>query len=1101
MKAVKIGVISIIAMFLGFDLFAQNMDWHWAKQAGGSSDDYGSAIAVDNSGNSYVTGCFEGTAVFGSTTLNSSGNEDIFVAKMDSNGNWLWAKKAGGSSSDYGSAIAVDNSGNSYVAGRFQSTASFGSTTINSGSTSNFDIFVAKLDSNGNWLWAKKAGGSSSDSGRGIAVDNSGNCYVVGQFKSTASFGSTTLTSSGGIDIFVAKLDSDGNWLWAQKAGGTSSDYGSAIAVDNSGNSYVVGSFWTAASFGSTALISSGPSDFFVAKMDSDGNWLWAQKAGGTSYDACRGIAVDSSGNSYVTGGFNGSVSFGSTTINSGSTSYFDIYVAKMDSNGNWLWAHEAGGFSGGDVSSVAIDDSGNSYVTGFYYGPGSFGSTTLTSDWSNDIFVAKMDSNGNWLWAQNAGGTSSDHGYSIAVDNSGNSYVTGCFEGTAVFGSTTLTSSGSRDIFVAKYGETNLRVLAPNGGEVWKGNSPKTIYWDAAKYPYPINIKLSYNAGESWISLNDDTIAGTLGRWSFSVPILNSAQCLILIESAQFPDEYSDVSDGYFTITTTNPASVTLLTPDSPGLKLQIGREYPLTWSANQVSMIDIDVSNDWGVTWHCIAANLPATPSTYIWAVPDSMPGSNYLRVKDSNNSTTYDWSNDPFTVCNLDFETQPENEVWIENHIMNLSWTSYLVDNIRLQYSTDAEASWHSIVDNTPNTGSYNWQIPKLYSEQCKVRISDADYPSILDDSEGTFTIRPQIVLINPLGGEVIMANSIHRILWDSTDDVAQVVLDYSSNNGSTWSAIQASPYNAALGYYDWLVPAITTDQAKVRIRKYNENNINAISAGVFSIVSDPVAPLAEFNANILSGLEPLEVQFTDLSTPGTGGITAWHWDFGDGGTSSEQNPLYTYNDPGVYSVSLTVEGLFALEHTEVKTDYITVIPSVAEIELLSATALNYGVVYLGDVSPAQTIEVKNTGGAALNIESVSFTAGTSAFSLFDTALPIVLQTDESAVLNVVFTPLANGAVSDSIYIHSDAVNLPVLAIGLRGTGQYVPPAEVATPTVQIVGNDAIISWEAVTETIYGSPITPDLYLVLYNETPYEDQKFLLLSWQHPAYDLYP
>jgi PKD repeat protein len=1087
MKAVKLGIFSIMAMFFGFNLSAQTMEWLWAQKAVGWGYDYGWSIAMDNSGNSYVTGSFSNSATFGSTALTGSGNNDIFVAKMDSNGNWIWAKKAGGSGTDSGNGIAVDNSGNSYVTGYFQDTASFGTTTLtNSGSR---DIFVAKIDSSGNWLWAQKADGSSDDYGQDIAVDNFGNSYVTGYYQGTTVFGSTTLTGSWNNDIFVAKLDSTGNWLWAKKAGGSSHDYGYSIAVDNSGHSYVTGSFRGTAGFGSTTLTSSGGNDIFVAKLDSNGNWLWAKKAGGSSDDYGRSIAIDNSGNSYVTGYFPGTAGFGSTTLTSSGGN--DIFVAKLDSSGNWLWAKKAGGSSSDYGQDIAVDNFGNSYVTGYFSGTAGFGSTTLICSGNSDIFVAKLDNTGNWFWAVRAGGSewADGFGYGIALDNSGNSYVTGDFTGSVSFGSTTIT--GSQDIFVAKIGEPSLRVLAPNGGEVWRGSSLQTVYWDAACFPNPINIKLSSNAGASWINLNSEPLAGTLRRYSFPVPVLNSAQCLIRIESAQLADQYSDVSDDFFTITTANPPSVALLSPDSPALKLQSGRDYPIAWLANQVNTVDIDLSYDWGVNWHSIATNLPATSATYSWTLPDSISTTCYLRIRDSNNPATYDWSDQPFTICKLELNLQAENEIWVEGTTKSISWSSAYITYVRLEYSSDAGVSWHSIGDWIPNYGpyygSYNWQIPPLDSEQCKLRVSDTEYPSIFDELEGTIIIRPQIILSSPQGCESLLANSIHRILWDSTADVSQVVLDYSSNNGSTWSAIQATPYNAALGYYDWLVPAITTDQAKVRIRKYNENNITAISAGVFSIVSDPVAPIADFGASILSGLEPLDVQFTDLSTPGTGGITAWHWSFGDGGTSTEQNPLYTYNEPGIYSVSLRVEGIFELEDTELKEDYITVIASVPEIELLSASSINYGVVYLGDVSGAQSIEVKNIGGAPLNIETVSYQLGESPFALIDTPLPIVLAPDETAILNVTFAPLASGAVSDSIYIHSNADNMPVLAIGLRGTGEYVPPAAVTPPTVQILGNDAIITWEAVTETIYGSPITPDGYIVLYNETPYEDANY--------------
>ncbi|MCB5253413.1 MAG: SBBP repeat-containing protein [Candidatus Cloacimonadaceae bacterium] len=1086
MKVLKIAIVSLIAMFLGFHLFAQTEDWLWANQAGGISYDYGQSIATDSNGNSYVTGSFEGTAVFGSTTLASSGQSDIFVAKMDSNGNWLWAKKAGGSSYDYGYGIAVDSSGNSYVTGNFSDSAVFGSTTLTS--SGDYDIFVAKIDSNGIWLWAQKAGGSNYDYGYGIAVDSSGNSYVTGSFQSTATFGSTTINSSGNTDIFVAKIDSNGNWLWAQKAGGSNYDYGYGIAVDSSGNSYVTGKFFGTATFGSTTLTSSGYEDIFVAKIDSNGNCLWAQKAGGRSSDYGYGIAVDSSGNSYVTGSFLYTAHFGTTTLTSSSSGYGDIFVAKMDSSGNWLWAQKAGGSSSDYGYGITVDSSGNSYVTGYFQSTATFGSTTLTSSGASDNFVAKLDSTGSWLWVMKAGSCYSDYRSAIGMDSKGNIYVTGSFIGSFSFGTTSLTSSGNSDIFIAKYGDTSLQLLSPNGGEIWRASSQQTIYWDAESFPTPINIKFSYDGGASWFNLNTEPVNGSLGCFSTLALPVSSEQCLIRLESASDPDSWFDTSDGFFSLSTGNPPSLQLIAPQSTDLKLHEGRSYEITWLPNQVNSVNIDVSYDWGVNWYCIAENLPSNPATFNWTVADTLSTSCYLRISDSENPSIYDWSDNPFTIAKLDLLNPSGGDIYATGALRTISWDFGNISHVKLEYSINGGANWQQILSSlSASNTSYNWTVPAAISNSCMVRISDANFQNVSDQNAEYFSIRPQIVLQSPNGGEQMMSTSIYPILWNVTTDVSHVVLDYSSNGGQSWQSIMSQPYPASVGRFDWLVPAITTDQAKVRIRKYNENNITAISAGVFSIVSDPLAPLAEFSANLISGLEPLAVQFTDLSTPGTGGITAWQWDFGDGGTSSEQNPLHTYNQPGVYSVSLTVEGLFDLEDTEQKTDYITVIASVPEIELLSAASLHYGVVYLGDVSAVQSIEVKNSGGAALNITSVSYLAGTSAFSLIDTALPIVLAPDETAILNVTFAPLASGAVSDSIYIHSDADNLPVLAIGLRGTGEYVPPAAVTPPTVQILGNDAIITWEAVTETIYGSPIAPDGYIVLYNETPYEDANY--------------
>ena len=200
------------------------------------------------------------------------------------------------------------------------------------------------------------------------------------------------MTSSGDIDIFVAKLDSSGNWLWANQAGGTNCDYGHGIAVDDNGNSYIIGNFLESANFGITTLTSSGYYDIFVAKLDINGNWLWAKQAGGTSYDFGNSIAVDTNRNVYVTGFFySSSCSFGTITLINSSSEYIDIFVAKLDINGNWLWAKQAGGTSDDCGYGITVDVNGNSYITGIFRGSATFGTTTLTSSGDFDIFVAKL--------------------------------------------------------------------------------------------------------------------------------------------------------------------------------------------------------------------------------------------------------------------------------------------------------------------------------------------------------------------------------------------------------------------------------------------------------------------------------------------------------------------------------------------------------------------------------------------------------------------------------------------------------------------------------------------------------------------------------------
>jgi hypothetical protein len=176
----------------------------WATQAGGASFDQGTGISVDNCGNSYVTGSFSGTATFDSFTLVSAGYTDIFVAKLDKNGKFIWATQAGGiGGNDEGLGISVDNCGNSYVTGYFTGTATFCSFTLIS--TGDFDIVVAKLDKNGKFVWATQAGGSGTDQGLGISTDNCGNSYVTGYINGNATFGPFNLTNTV-QGMFVAKL-------------------------------------------------------------------------------------------------------------------------------------------------------------------------------------------------------------------------------------------------------------------------------------------------------------------------------------------------------------------------------------------------------------------------------------------------------------------------------------------------------------------------------------------------------------------------------------------------------------------------------------------------------------------------------------------------------------------------------------------------------------------------------------------------------------------------------------------------------------------------------------------------------------------------------
>jgi hypothetical protein len=452
-------------------VFDPSGDWLWAKQGGGTSEDYVRDIAKDSNGNTYIVGNFYGTATFGSFTVSSLDpsapvgqqySNNIYVAKLDADGNYLWASEAGGKFFDSGYCIATDTSGNAYITGVFSGQADFGTLSLTSSGSS--DVFIAKLSTNGTWIWAVKAGGTGADIGTSIATDTSNNVYVTGAYTGTATFGTTSLTSSGGEDIFIAKLNSSGTWGWARSAGGTDTDRGYGITVYGNNSICVTGSFTGTATFGSNQISSSGGSDVFIVKLNNSGSWGAPKRCGGSGNDISYGIDSDSSGNFYVTGTFQGTASFGTYSLTSNGND--DIFVTKLDGNCNHLWAKQAGGTGNDSGYSIASAINGNSYVTGCFNGTATFGTTQLSSIGSSDIYVAKLGSNGNWLWGKQVGSSTGDFGYGIASDSDGYANATGTFKGTVSFGSTSLTSSGESDVYIAKI-DHDIAVLELNESSI----------------------------------------------------------------------------------------------------------------------------------------------------------------------------------------------------------------------------------------------------------------------------------------------------------------------------------------------------------------------------------------------------------------------------------------------------------------------------------------------------------------------------------------------------------------------------------------------------------------------------------------------------------
>lgn len=456
-KAAVVFVTLLFTIYLTSSARAQQ--FAWAKQIGGTGSSticIANSMVIDSNKNIYTTGRFSGTVDFDPgpavSNLTSWGLEDIYISKMDASGNFLWARQMGqgGVNSEGGNSIAVDNFGNVYATGIFSGTADFdpGPDTFNLISAGGLEIFINKLDSVGNFLWAKQLGGMGFDYGYSITVDCIGNVYTTGFFTSIGDFdpgpGTFYLYSGNYEGLFVSKLDSSGNFVWAKQMSGTGSANGLSIKVDCSGNLYTTGWFEGTVDFdpGSFTFnltsLSLNSKNIFVCRLDTSGNFVWAKMFAclGPNYSIGISIAVDGSGNVYTTGGLVGTVDFdpGLGTYYITSVGYGDVFVNKLDALGNLVWAKAIGGPNNDYGKSIAVDGSGNVYTTGFFdltadFDPGP-ATYNLTTAGMQEIFIIKLDSSGNFTWANQMGGIDQEEGNSIALDSFGNIYTTGQFKG-----------------------------------------------------------------------------------------------------------------------------------------------------------------------------------------------------------------------------------------------------------------------------------------------------------------------------------------------------------------------------------------------------------------------------------------------------------------------------------------------------------------------------------------------------------------------------------------------------------------------------------------------------------------------------------------------
>lgn len=363
----------------------------WLVQLGSSSDDWGNDIAIDSTGNIYITGYYKSTFYYNNDSLPNRGSADAFVAKIDSLGTIQWVKGFGHSGNDIGNAIIVDKDEKVYVSGTFGDSLNIDGQQLLS--YSNYNNFLIQLDNSGQLSWHNTISTAITNNIQDIELDANGDIYLLGYFRDAVYGTLGQLFSDGNNDLLLAKFSSVGQLLWWKKMGGRSVDLGIALHISNN-YIYICGVFQDTATFGALTRICEGEFDAFLAQCDMQGTVNWIQIVGGTDNSKGFDIATLANGNIYMVGLFEGTGRWGTDSATSRLPRHVpsDIFIAEYKTDGSYQSIKTIGSAGTDYATGICVLDSTNIFIAGIFNDTVFFDSNLLTSS-GTDAFICKSSS------------------------------------------------------------------------------------------------------------------------------------------------------------------------------------------------------------------------------------------------------------------------------------------------------------------------------------------------------------------------------------------------------------------------------------------------------------------------------------------------------------------------------------------------------------------------------------------------------------------------------------------------------------------------------------------------------------------------------------